>query len=1310
MQSTMLKAIVEDFGNGGTIDGDLVVSGDLQVSGGGSLSFDEIVQGTQVVEITNTEALLVRKASDGGDVFIVDTTNSKVSITDTLNLNPTISSGSKTSLAFQRSGANKWRFIQPHDDSYLKLYNDGASATQMYFASNNNIGINTNAPKHYSGTSGTVLSIHDSSYRGVLELSGASNSDGGVIGALTFANTENTSANGALAQLYTEVETSDSNAGDDSGGHLLFFTKPEAGTLAERMRIDSSGNILFGATTAFARMYLQSNVVDQTGLLIKHAPASSSGASVGIFSADNSSATATNGVLRVHHEDPPANVKMIQVDTNAGNVVKFSVDEDGDGYFAGSVGIGTASPSQLLHIQGTAGLSLLESTGANQNAEFQFKTTARIFGIGQNIGTTGKFEIYDRTAGNTRLVVDGSGNVGIGTTSPSEALEINKSGANLKVVSDDNVYLSLKTTQSNGKEWQVFNANSGSDSTLQFKNIDASKVVMLMTDSGKIGVNSVAPVATMDIVGDRTINLTNTTSDDTNKNAVITHSHYDSGTRTQGFTMMMGFSSSSTNRIDIGGGTSQHYAAKEIKFHTASNTTTFTGTARMVIDDNSRISLSNNDSGTSNTVFGYEAGKLIGSGDNYNVFIGHQVADADMTDATQNVGMGYQALTSLTTGDSNTGVGSGSLYNLTTGNYNVAMGHLSADAVTTSQYNVAIGYDALGAEVTRGTAVAIGYGALQDQTHASDGANSENVGVGFLALAENVTGTSNTSVGFEAMKGASGQSNSNNTAIGSKSMLDVTTGSNNVAVGKSAGENLTSGGNSVMIGNEAGHGVSTSYYHVLIGDHAGHKTLADHGTTAIGYYALANATSGGYNTAIGYQSLEDNVAGEFNVGLGYQTLKEANSSQNTAIGYQSGMDVTSGVANTFVGSSSGFNITTGGNNVAVGDTALANATDSSNVVAIGIYAGLDINHADADGSVLIGRSAGENITSGQKNTAIGFNALSANCDIGDANTAVGYEALKNFDPSSDGHGLNTAVGTSAGEDVSTGTGNTLIGDKAGNTGSNDITTGTLNTVVGQLSGISASGGTNQTVIGRGVTGQGDNSVTLGNADVTAVYMAQDSRATMYAGGLSVDNGTGIVNRGNSTGDIFEARGLNAPQMKITTSAFTVTPNASFTGEVFVNAGINFPDTQTTSADANTLDDYEEGSFTPVWSAASGTLGTINYTSRIGRYTKIGDVVHFSISFYNAAFDAGSGSGQARLSGLPFTCNSTNGKSACSVGISQYFTGQHPSTAEVLNNQTSVDLLYRDSADGATALLQVADLQAGGSGVFNLINVSGTYFV
>jgi hypothetical protein len=54
-------------------------------------------------------------------------------------------------------------------------------------------------------------------------------------------------------------------------------------------------------------------------------------------------------------------------------------------------------------------------------------------------------------------------------------------------------------------------------------------------------------------------------------------------------------------------------------------------------------------------------------------------------------------------------------------------------------------------------------------------------------------------------------------------------------------------------------------------------------------------------------------------------------------------------------------------------------------------------------------------------------------------------------------------------------------------------------------------------------------------------------------GLSVDGGTSSLNRGNSSGDILDVRGQNTSQMKVTTTAFTVTPNATFTGQVQLDA-------------------------------------------------------------------------------------------------------------------------------------------------------------
>ena len=50
---------------------------------------------------------------------------------------------------------------------------------------------------------------------------------------------------------------------------------------------------------------------------------------------------------------------------------------------------------------------------------------------------------------------------------------------------------------------------------------------------------------------------------------------------------------------------------------------------------------------------------------------------------------------------------------------------------------------------------------------------------------------------------------------------------------------------------------------------------------------------------------------------------------------------------------------------------------------------------------------------------------------------------------------------------------------------------------------------NRIVIGQGARGLADDSVVLGNADVTAVYMAQDSGATVYAAGLNLSGGTTV---------------------------------------------------------------------------------------------------------------------------------------------------------------------------------------------------------
>ena len=81
------------------------------------------------------------------------------------------------------------------------------------------------------------------------------------------------------------------------------------------------------------------------------------------------------------------------------------------------------------------------------------------------------------------------------------------------------------------------------------------------------------------------------------------------------------------------------------------------------------------------------------------------------------------------------------------------------------------------------------------------------------------------------------------------------------------------------------------------------------------------------------------------------------------------------------------------------------------------------------------------------------------------------------------------------------------------------------------------------------------------------------------------------------------------------------------------AGITFPATQSASSDANTLDDYEEGTWTPTITGSSSNP-TVTYTAQSGFYTKIGRMVSIQGRVQLSARTGGGGN--LRVSGLPFT--------------------------------------------------------------------------
>jgi len=212
-----------------------------------------------------------------------------------------------------------------------------------------------------------------------------------------------------------------------------------------------------------------------------------------------------------------------------------------------------------------------------------------------------------------------------------------------------------------------------------------------------------------------------------------------------------------------------------------------------------------------------------------------------------------------------------------------------------------------------------------------------------------------------------------------------------------------------------------------------------------------------------------------------------NFSDSMILGHTTTGTLTNAAQNTAVGIDAMKSITGGDDNTAVGFEALQNKTTTSRTTAVGSKA---LWNSSGNDNTAVGYQASYANSSGQFNVAIGSEALYSNL-TSSQNLAIGRRAL--YSMTSSGQ-YNTAIGYYAGMD---GNSNTAI------------TGGDNNVLIGHQSGVDNANAQNRIVIGQGARGLADDSVVLGNTDVTAVYMAQDSGATVYAGGLNLSGGTTV---------------------------------------------------------------------------------------------------------------------------------------------------------------------------------------------------------
>lgn len=299
----------------------------------------------------------------------------------------------------------------------------------------------------------------------------------------------------------------------------------------------------------------------------------------------------------------------------------------------------------------------------------------------------------------------------------------------------------------------------------------------------------------------------------------------------------------------------------------------------------------------------------------------------------------------------------------------------------------------------------------------------------------------------------------------SADIIKSTSGTSNFAAGVNAGNSITSGGN----------------YNVVIGDEAGTALTTGDNNVAIGFEALNTEDANGLNVAIGFRSLKTLNAGADgeNTAVGNNTgLSMTTAVYNTLIGSQSGDALTDGSANTAVGFNTLSADTRGQNSTAVGRNALlvqnfTSSADSYNV-AMGRDAGLAITTGDKN--TILGSLAGDSLTTGNQNVAVGYQALAGGTTY-DGNTAVGHQALLVANNTSGADGNNVAIGATAANGVTTGLRNTIIGVSAGAT----LTDGNDNICIGKGADVNAGTSFNQITIGNDIDAGGDNNFSFGKA-------------------------------------------------------------------------------------------------------------------------------------------------------------------------------------------------------------------------------------
>ena len=633
---------------------------------------------------------------------------------------------------------------------------------------------------------------------------------------------------------------------------------------------------------------------------------------------------------------------------------------------------------------------------------------------------------------------------------------------------------------------------------------------------------------------------------------------------------------------------------------------------------------------------GYGSGAALTEGAK-NIAIGYD-ALGDNIEGDNNIAIGYEAMNAMlgqtgeaNTGDDNIGIGTDALGSVDAGTHNNAK----------SNANIAIGTNALlGGDFNTSDLVLVGNIAIGYQALDATAANQQRglVAIGYQALSSLTSGVQNMAIGYNAM--ATHTTGGYNTVIGYAAMGDTDEGSNSLASQQN-----------VFVGRNVGGGQWTDAacdYNVAVGDGALAANLAGvDGIVAVGRKALAALTSGAGNTAVGFEALKTTATGAYNTAVGYAAADALvdGSDGNTAIGYNA---LTAGNNdsthdNTAVGYNAADALTTGSNNTFIGAHVAGTAATNTNCTVIGRSA-----QVSGDGTA--------------NETVIGYTATGQA-----ANTVVlGNGDVTDVYMAQDGGATVSGAGYHADNNTVT-SGNIFYAE------SSSLTTGTAMTLLSDGTALTstAAGGFVE-IKHTGNTGATANNLLYiknqnsSSSATTCLLIDQDATA---GAGLTIDSEAqtnyclGIVTPQTTTSTVFSISDANSltsgsiATFESNSSSNTarrlvriINDNAATDNAVGLhiqqdgngasielsgagNCGIKFPATVGPSSDVNTLDDYEEGTWTPTMTFGGNSV-SVAYAIQSGRYTKVGRLVQIECKLELS--NNGSSTGTAAIGGLPFT--------------------------------------------------------------------------